>query len=304
MRYPIVSVVLSTYNGSAFIADQLASLASQTRRPDRLVLRDDGSTDDSVLCVENWARAEMIELQNVSARERLGPARSFLTALKAAAPADVFLFCDQDDVWLPDKIERAVREIINKDSSQPYMVATRLLIVDAELQPIGLSPIPQNLSFGSAVCESVVTGCTLAFNDALRQLLVREIPLKFEMHDWWCYMLASGSGQVSFDAKPSIKYRQHHGNAVGIGPDGFKLAFARILRFIGSNSSVRSEQLIEFARLHASDIHPDANELLHQLISAKQSLPLRLRAALKSTIQRQSRARELATRIALITNRF
>ena len=96
MSYPIVTVVLSTYNGSTFIDAQLTSLASQTRRPDRLVLRDDGSTDDSVLCVENWARAEMIELQNVPASQRLGPARSFLTALKAAAPADVFLFCDRN----------------------------------------------------------------------------------------------------------------------------------------------------------------------------------------------------------------
>lgn len=304
MGIPIVTVILATYNGAAYLDAQLASLAGQTRRPDRLVLRDDGSTDDSVQRVQDWARSEQIELQTVRATARLGPARSFLLALKAAASADIFMFCDQDDVWLPHKIERAVQKLDSTDASQPHLVATRLQIVDAELQPLRLSTEPNNLSFGSAVCESVLTGCTMAFNAALRQLLVRELPHRLEMHDWWCYLLATGTGRVSFDAEPSIMYRQHVSNTLGVGPQGLARARARLLRFVSKNSSVRSQQLEEFARLHATDLRPDAAELLNQLVAAKRSLPVRWRAALTSPIRRQSRASEFTTRIALITNRF
>lgn len=304
MNLPIVTVILATYNGGAYLAAQLASLADQTRRPDRLVLRDDGSTDDSVQQVRDWARVEQIALQIVPAGERLGPARSFLAALEGAASADIFFFCDQDDVWLSHKIERAVQQLSITDAALPQLVATRLQIVDHRLRPLRLSPEPHHLSFGSAVCESVLTGCTMAFNAAFRQLLIRELPRRLEMHDWWCYLLATGAGRLSFDPEPSIMYRQHANNTLGAGPRGWGLVSARLIRFAGKNSSLRSRQLDEFARLHGRDLRPDAAALLRQLLAAKLSLAGRWRAALTSPIRRQRRASEFTTRIALIANRF
>lgn len=298
------AVVIATYNGARYLDAQLASLSTQTRRPDLVVLRDDGSTDDSVDRVVRWARASAVELQVVTAHEWLGPARSFLHALHAASPADVFLFCDQDDVWSPHKVERAVSALECIDDSRPHLVATRVEVVDAELNPLGLSAIPSHLSFGSAVCESVLAGCTMAMNGALRKLLVRELPRQLQMHDWWCYLLASGAGGITFDAEPSLKYRQHGANAVGVGTHGWAHARARLTRFFGPQSLVRSRQLEEFARLHAGDIRPDAVALLRQLLAANKSMTARLDAAIASPIRRQSLAGVLTTRVALLTNRF
>jgi glycosyltransferase involved in cell wall biosynthesis len=300
----IVTVVLATYNGAPYIAAQLDSLARQTRRPDRLVLRDDGSSDDTVQQVREWARVRQIELQEVLATERLGPARSFLTALKAAKSADVYFFCDQDDVWMPHKIERALDALKRIDPAQPHLIATRLNIVDNTLQFLRLSPQLHDLSFASAVCESVLTGCTMSFNASLRKLLVRELPQRLEMHDWWCYLLASGTGGVSFDVEPSVMYRQHSQNSIGAGPQGVARVLARIARLFGDDVKVRSRQLQEFSRLHAQDLRPDAADLLKQLVVANWTLAGRWNAALNLPIKRQNLFDQLTTRISLLVNRF
>lgn len=305
MSESLVTVILATYNGAHFISDQLASLSKQSRRPDRLVLRDDGSTDGCVQIVQEWARAEQIELQIVEATERLGPARAFLAALQAAPSADVYLFCDQDDVWLPHKIERMVDLLACTDPTLPHLIATRLLIVDNRLTPLRLSSIPNHLSFNSAVCESVLTGCTMAFNNSLRTLLIRELPRQLAMHDWWCYLLASGAGRVSFDAEPSVMYRQHSQNSIGAEPQGVAGARNRLNRFFSSNTpKVRSQQLLEFARLHEKDLLPNAADFLAQFMIANRSIAGRWRAALTLRLKRQKAFDQLTTRISILTNRF
>lgn len=304
MTMPLVTVVMATYNGAEFISAQLASLEHQTRRPDQLVLRDDGSTDETVRFVREWARVSRIKLHEVPATERLGPASSFLTALKAAAPADVYFFCDQDDVWLPDKIERAVNTLIISDPMQPHLIATRVQIVDDALQLLRLSPVVRHLSFNSAVCESILTGCTMAFNGRLRQLLVRELPQRIEMHDWWCYLLASGTGRVSFDIEPSVMYRQHSQNSLGAGPRRGESVHKRLVRFFGKETRIRSRQLEEFSRLHTGDLRPEAVDLLSRLLTTNRSLAGRWDVAFNSCIKRQNIVDELATRISLIANRF
>jgi len=300
----VVCVILATYNGATYIDAQLASLQNQTHRPDLLVLRDDGSSDATVVLVREWTRMAHIELIEIPAIERLGPARSFLTALTATVPADIFLFCDQDDVWLPHKVESAVRILSQIDTAQPHLVATRLQVVDQDLQFMRLSPIPNYLSFGSAVCENVLTGCTMAFNSAFRNLLIRELPGQVEMHDWWCYLLASGAGSVTFDPAPSLMYRQHSTNAIGAGTRGWAKVHERMTAFAGQKSEVRSRQLREFARLHMNDLRPDAKALLGQLLAAKISIAARLIAVFSAPIRRQNILSQLTTRISLLANRF
>lgn len=305
MNRPIVTVVLATYNGERFLPEQLESLAVQSRRPDRLVLRDDGSTDHSVELVRAWADQRGVALQQVTG-PRLGPALSFLKALQAAEPADIFLFCDQDDVWQPYKIERALNLVPWGEGAAPTLCATRLEVVDEQLTPMRLSPLPNGLSFASATCESLLTGCTMAFNAAFRELLVRALPQNAAMHDWWCYLLAtSANGAVlHFDPTPTVRYRQHGGNALGAGPIGGSALLARGLRFIGRDSAMRSRQLQEFAELQGPALAPQASAVLYQLLAAKHGLVPRLRAAFTAPIRRQTFLATLTTRLALLTNRF
>lgn len=299
-----VTVILATFNGERFLPDQLASLSAQTRRPDRLVLRDDGSSDRSVELVRDWAITAGVALQVCDSRSRLGPAQSFLTALRAAASADLFMFCDQDDVWLPDKIERALHKVPVGSGVMPVLYATRVEVVNVQLQRLFLSPIPRHLSFASAVCESLLTGCTMAFNAPFRELLTRSVPQQAQMHDWWCYLLATGAATLHFDPTPTLLYRQHSNNALGAGARGFAKLRSRLARFVGSDSTVRSRQLAEFAALYSDDLRPAARELLNQLLSARRSRMVRIAAAISAPIRRQTVVSALSTRIAVLTNRF
>ena len=302
---PIVSVILATYNGERFLSEQLESLTLQTRCPDRLVLRDDGSTDHSVELVRVWADRNGVALQQVTG-PRLGPTRSFLTALRVAEPADLYLFCDQDDVWQPCKIDRALNLVPWGDDVAPTLCATRLEVVDERLNPLRLSSLPTGLSFSSAACESLLTGCTMAFNATFRELVVRALPEQAQMHDWWCYLLSTGANGATlhFDPIPTVLYRQHGGNALGAGPVGWSALRARVLRFVGRNSAVRSRQLQEFAMLHGAGLTPEASEILCQLLAAKHGLIPRLRAVFTTPIRRQTAFATLTTRLALLTNRF
>lgn len=302
---PIVTVVLATYNGERFLPDQLESLAAQYRRPDRLVLRDDGSDDRSVELVRNWADRHGVTLQQV-AGSRLGPSRSFLQALQLAQPADIFLFCDQDDVWLPHKIERALDFVPWGEGAEPTLCATRLEVVDERLKHLRLTQLPHHLSFASATCESMLTGCTMAFNAAFRQRLVRFLPENAVMHDWWCYLLATGadSATLHFDPTPTVLYRQHGGNALGAGPTGLSAALARLRRFAGRDALMRSRQLRELGHLHGIDLSPQASALLQQLLAAKCGLWPRLRATFTAPIHRQTVIATWTTRFALLVNRF
>jgi glycosyltransferase involved in cell wall biosynthesis len=304
MNKPIVTVVLATYNGARFLPEQLRSLAWQIRRPDRLVLRDDGSSDNSVELVRRWADSATIPLQIVTTGRRLGPAQSFLQALKAAEPADIFMFADQDDVWLPLKIERALGFVHWGLEAPPMLYASRLVVVSEQLQMTGVTPRPTELSFNSATCESVLTGCTMALNSNFRDSIIQAIPQHAAMHDWWLYLLATSSATLIFDDTPTVLYRQHSYNAVGAGAVGWARMRERVARFVGPDSTTRSRQLQEFLDLYGPRLQPPALSLLHQLLSARHSMAARLMAAFLAPIRRQSLASRISTRLALLTNRF
>jgi glycosyltransferase involved in cell wall biosynthesis len=304
---PIVTVVLATYQGARFLPAQLESLSSQSRKPDRIVLRDDGSNDQSVEIVRNWAQVNGVELQELTGGGRLGPSRSFLVALQRSRPSDIFFFCDQDDVWLPQKIARALESMPYGERSPPTLLATRLEVVNEKLEHIRLSQVPKHLSFASASCESLLTGCTMAFNSSFRDQLIRCLPESAAMHDWWCYLLATGirGTKISFDPVPTLQYRQHGKNALGAGPTGFAAAVARAERFLSPQMSIRSNQLREFRKIHGSFLTTEAAVLLEQLIpTTRESLSARARSAIFAPIRRQTAFSTMLTRLSLFTDRF
>lgn len=299
-----VSVVLCTYNGRRFLPELLASLAAQSTPVDRLVLRDDGSSDDSVALVRAWAEQCGITLHEVaSLPERLGPARAFLSALAASGPAAVHFLADQDDVWLPHKIERAVAALQLLPPG-PALYASRLNVVDAALQSLRLSSHPGRLCFASAACESLLSGCTMALNEPLRRLAEREVPLVVSMHDWWLYLLASATGHIAFDDEPTVLYRQHAQNALGAGPAGLRALTSRLRQALSAPGRVRRAQLLEFQRIHGDQLPADARQLVRQLVNDDASGWSRLRRALTVPIARRTWVDRAGTRLAIMRKRF
>lgn len=300
-----ITILLATYNGSRYLPDQLSSLAGQTMRPDRIVVRDDGSSDNSLVLVQDWARRNQIDCQTIIG-QNLGPAKSFLTMTALAEDSDIFFFCDQDDVWLEDKIERAARWLNQSEPSKPLLYASRLEVVDQALHSLRKSELPVHLSFESAACESLLTGCTMAFNGAFRELLRKRLPRTVIMHDWWCYLIASGLEEAGlyYDETPTILYRQHSSNAVGAGPTGINALKARLKNFFDDRKSMRFSQLQEFSHLYQDKLSASAVSVIDNLSAARTSWWKRIKVAFMLPIERQKFSSTLTTRLSILTNRY
>lgn len=206
---------MSTYQGEQFVVEQMQSILQQLPPEGRVLVRDDGSTDSTVQRIESIGDPRV----TITKGENIGFVRSFFWLLDAAPDdAEVVMLADQDDVWLPEKIERACRHLRSL-ARTPALYCSRLQMVDAQLKHLGLSqPCPRGPSFPNALAENIVTGCTLALNpDALALVRSHGELSRIHFHDWWIYLVISAFGKVVFDDVPTMLYRQHGRNVVGRG---------------------------------------------------------------------------------------
>lgn len=215
---PPVTVLLAVYNGARHLPAQLASIAAQTGVPWRLIASDDGSTDASVALLEAFAEGHPGRVTVMR-----GPSHGFagnFRALLARAPAGLAAaFCDQDDVWYPDKLARAAAMLAPVEG--PGLYAARSRLVDDSLNPIDLSRgLLRPAGFANALVQNIASGNTMVLNPAAVALLqaasaeAGPVP----MHDWWAYQVITGTGgAVVFDDRPVLDYRQHSHNQIGAG---------------------------------------------------------------------------------------
>jgi len=301
-----VTVLLSTYNGSQFLQPQLDSLYSQTYPNIRILVRDDGSSDATREILEGErakGRIEMLEGHN-----NLGPALSFFELLKNAASTDTeyVAFCDQDDVWLPEKVARAVAKLSRVAEGRPAMYCSRLELVDEDLAQVGYTELPGKVGFGNALVESVAVGCTMVLNRKAIDLVAESLPSKVVIHDWWCYLVVSCFGEVTFDEQVTIKYRQHGGNAIGVAANWITRQARKYRRFFGGGEGHRwmSEQAASLLDIFRDRIPLSSRQTLNDFVEARSSLYRRLRLALSRDVWRQKWPDDLMLRLLILLNRF
>jgi len=230
-----VAILLSTYDGERFLGEQLASLQEQTVRDWRLYWRDDGSEDATPRLM-----AEFISMLGperavvVPSEGRVGACESFLRLLRAARADgnDIVSFCDQDDVWLPEKLARGIAALQGTEAGTPALYCARQVLVDADLRRIALSAALRRVPrFPAALAQNIATGCTLMLNRAAIELVAASRAPGTTLHDWWCYLLVSAAGgALLFDATPVVLYRQHDGNMVGAPPWFWQRGLAALRR--------------------------------------------------------------------------
>lgn len=230
---PDVVVLLSVFDGDRFITEQLDSIAAQHGVRWLLLWRDDGSDPRRSCTPMLEAFRDRFPGQVFQARQpegRLGVGNSYMALLAQAPDARFIAFADQDDVWLPDKLARAVSRLSTVPGSEPALYCGRQTLVDATLTLIAPSAVPRRpLGFGNALVQNVVTGCTIMLNRAARDAVLDIPPPDDTLHDWWCYLVVAGiGGRLMYDAEPFILYRQHGRNVVG-APAGI---VARVIRAI------------------------------------------------------------------------
>jgi glycosyltransferase involved in cell wall biosynthesis len=213
----LVRVLLSTYNSEAFIRPLLDSVLAQTYAPLELWVRDDGSKDATPEILADYAQRFPGRLR-IDAAANVGMVRSYFTLVRdAGSEAEYTAFADHDDVWHPDKIDRAVAMLRAHGGSAPLMYTGRLHIVDQTLRHLGYSDPPARpMAFRNALVESVAAGCTMVLNPAARDLVRDTGDLsRIWWPDAWFYLLVSAFGTVLYDEHAAVDYRRHGANAVG-----------------------------------------------------------------------------------------
>lgn len=301
---PRVCVLMSTYNGAAHLREQVDSVLGQVGCDVRLLARDDGSRDESVRILEEYALRDA--RVSVCAEENLGVVASFHSLLlRAGGDCGYVAFCDQDDVWFEDKLARATARLAPL-GDEPAMYCSRLALVDATLRPLGLSPLAvRGPAFENALVENIATGCTVVLNRSARTLLLELLAEQdVRMHDWWAYLVLSAFGRVIYDEEPTIQYRQHGGNVVGAAT-GLARWRQRIDRFrSGAHRSLTSAQAAAFAARCADRLPERHRRVLHSFVSAARGgLARRLWYALTADVWRQRRLDNLVFRCLIVLGR-
>ena len=246
-----VDILLATYNGARFVQRQIESVLENVQPGWRILIRDDGSADGTVSIVERIAasRPECITVI-ADGGQRLGASGNFARLLKHA-DADYVMFCDQDDVWLPSRIEKPLERMRNLEDSlgrdTPILVHTDLAVVDEDLRPLGPSfwrygrIDPRGGDYlGRLLVRNVVTGCAATINRALVRL-ASPIPPTAMMHDWWLALVAAGCGRLEYLPEATILYRQHSGNAIGARAWNWSVAARIIARRLRNRVTVGGE---------------------------------------------------------------
>lgn len=265
------AILLATYNGAAFLAEQLHSLLAQEDRDWVLVVRDDLSMDATGAILDEFAAALGPErLQRLpSGPRRLGALGNFVTLLQGAPAARRFAFCDQDDVWLPDKLVRAARLMECEAPQRPALYCARQWILNGERRGRGLSaPLLRPPSLRNALVQNIATGCTIVMNEAARRAVLAVPPPAVTLHDWWSYLVTTAvGGRVLVDPEPVMLYRQHGANVVGAAPS----IIDRMLRAVRRGP----DRFMALLMAHVTTLlrHPDLTHDSRRLLLELSKLP-------------------------------
>lgn len=217
-RSQTVIILLASYRGSRFIGAQLDSIAAQTFGDWNLIVSDDGSDDGTRDIVASFAASRIPGQVRLIDGPGQGATQNFLHLL-SVAPQGILAFCDQDDVWFPDKLARAVEALALHDGPAHY--AARTIITDAGLSPIAPSRhFRRPLGFRNALVQAIMAGNTSVFNPQAAAILQRCAgPAQahgIQSHDWWAYQVTSGAGAaLMHDPRPALLYRQHPKSEMG-----------------------------------------------------------------------------------------
>lgn len=214
-----VTILMATHNGQDHLGDQLRSFMDQTHRNWRLIVSDDGSTDATRSILRRFGDAHPGRLLRIMEGPRQGAAANFLSLLCQPDIDDTFVaFSDQDDIWLPPKIERALAAMDQIGRDRAALYGCRTLVADACGRALQASPRwTRPPSIRNALVQNIVGGHGAVINPAgLRLLQTASRDVRVPYHDWWTYIVMTAcGGEVLIDPEPGLLYRKHRGNLLG-----------------------------------------------------------------------------------------
>jgi glycosyltransferase involved in cell wall biosynthesis len=245
---PRIQILLATYNGAPYLAQQISSLLDQTYTNWELLISDDGSTDTTTDILHGYEEQYSGKIRIIGKDKlHMGACANFFYLL-GEADAEYVMFCDQDDYWEKEKIEISLKEMrkaeFEKGNQIPILVFTDLNVVDSELNTISDSYMkyasldPGKVTPNRMIIQNIVTGCTTLMNRKLCDLaLMCRDSQDVVMHDWWVSLVASCMGELRYINKSTIRYRQHGENTIGV-KNIYSISF--LMNKIFKNNNMRS----------------------------------------------------------------
>jgi glycosyltransferase involved in cell wall biosynthesis len=249
-KQPFIDILLAAYQGQENFTDQLNSIFTQTYKNYSLIIRDDDSTNNTVVYAKAFPDEPLSKINIINdSSGQLGVLGNF-SRLLAESESDYIMFCDQDDVWNPEKIEKtlAVMLVMEKEYGEetPLLVHTDLKVVAHNLEVISESLWKyQNIhprsgkKFSRLLVQNVISGCTVMINKPLRDLAM-PIPEGAVMYDWWLALVASAFGKIGHVDQATMLYRQHNANTIGAKRWGLPFVLKNVL---GHDGQVRERIL-------------------------------------------------------------
>ncbi len=303
MENPKVAVVLSTYQGEKYVKQQIDSILNQTYPNIEIYVRDDGSKDNTVEILKQYEKENKIKL---FPQENVGFIKSFFTALSFCEDADYYAFCDQDDEWFENKIERAVNALKEKDPNKPLLYFADYDYYDENMNFVAHSKShPKGPSFRNAIVDCITLGINTVINKKARDIMVKSPIQKSCGHDWTAYMICSSMGEVIYDKVPTLKYRRTGKNVSPGGKGFFAFQIWRIKKFfINDYFSNVKEELIEFEDLFGKQLKPEDKKVLNLFTNRKYSFVKAMKKVFYPKMFRQKLSDEIMLRVIFLIGKL
>ncbi len=270
-----IIVLMSTYNGDKYLQQQVDSILNQKGVDIKLYVRIDGGNSQNTLSILNKIAANDHRII-ISAESNIGCAKSFWKMLNDCPNADFYAFSDQDDVWYEDKLESAINILRSRNNAIPQLYCSNVDIVNENLQPIGgeVGGCAYATYFPMTFIKSLAPGCTFVFNDATRKKCI-EYNDMLGIHDWTMTRIVSLFGEIYYDYKSHMAYRQHGNNVIGASTLRKRLGKS-VFRLL-KNSSTRIIVAEKILLTYSNQISDDKREKLMKLINYNKSFKTKLK---------------------------
>ena len=289
---PSCCIVLGYRDGQEFIGDQLKSIEQQSFENFILHIFDDCSTQDPEI-IQKAIKTSKIPIRLHLRTQNIGISSNFLNGLNEVGPDyDFYAFCDQDDIWFSNKLERAITMLKAMPSNQPALYCARTEIVERNgIQKMGLSPLfSKPPTFANALTQNIGGGNTMVMNKLARNLVAKSADnADIVAHDWWAYIITSAAGgNIYYDTKPCLSYRQHESNNVGSNHRWIS-KLTRLHQLVKGRYRLWAEQNVKALEQNI-DLLTDQNRQTLELFSRGRnaSFPMRVLLMKKSGIYRQT----------------
>lgn len=294
-----VAILMSTYNGEKYIKEQIDSLIAQTYKETYIYIRDDGSKDNTVNIIKKYK--ESVNNIILIEGENIGFINSFFELLNYCKDADYYAYCDQDDIWMEDKIQRAVNFLDKTDNTKPVLYFSNSDYYDSEMNFISTAEVNKIYNFRNSLVECVSQGMTMVVNNKVKEIIVKNKPQNALYHDWWTYMICSGFGEIIYDDKSLVKYRRHTQSVTVEGKNILQLMMWRVKKFlVGDSLKQIKRQLEEYENLYKDNLNVENQKLIDMFTRKRYNFVIALKKTFYPKRFRRKLIDEVGVRILFL----